>query len=444
MISLGCAKNLVDAEVMLGHLERAGCTLVQDAADAEVVIVNTCGFIGPARKESIDTILEIAEHKKDGSLKRLVVAGCMVQRYATELRESLPEVDAYLGLDELHKVGDAVGLGALKPSSPQAPKPRIPYGASLALYDHTSPRRRATAPWTGYLKIAEGCDHTCSFCAIPNFRGAFRSRSPESLVAEARAMAAGGVAELNLIAQDSSHYGRDLGDFDGLPHLLARLDAIDELRWIRVHYLYPNTVTERMIEAMAELPKVVPYVDMPLQHAHPETLKRMRRGGSSASHLRLLDRFRRAMPDAALRTTLIVGFPGESEEEFEELCGFVDAARFDHLGVFTYSHEEGTGAYGYADDVPEEVKLERHDRLMQLQQEIALERLEDQIGEKVEVLVEGTHPDTDLLLVGRMPTQAIEVDSQVLINDGVARPGTFVQVELTEVAGYDLVGAIVA
>ena len=256
-------------------------------------------------------------------------------------------------------------------------------------------------------------------------------------------MAAGGVAELNLIAQDSSHYGRDHGDFDGLANLLVELDRIEELHWIRVHYLYPNTVTDRMIAAMAGLPKVVPYVDMPLQHAHPEVLKRMRRGGSADSHLRLLERFRAAMPQAALRTTLIVGFPGETAEEFATLESFVREAGFDHLGVFTYSHEDGTSAAELADDVPEEVKAERRDRLMELQQEIALDHLEAKVGETVEVLVEGTHPDTDLLLVGRMATQAIEVDGQVLINEGSARPGLFLSVELTEVAGYDLVGRIV-
>lgn len=450
VISLGCAKNLVDTEVMLGHLERAGCSLVHDPEEADVIIVNTCGFIGPARQESIDTILDVAEHKKDGRLKRLVVAGCMVQRYAGELRESLPEVDAFIGLDELHKVTDVVAGAAswavrAESAVVESPSPTgsATLSPSMLLYDHTVPRRRATPPWTGYLKIAEGCDHTCSFCAIPGFRGRFRSRTIESLVAEARAMAAGGVAELNLIAQDSSHYGRDHGDFDGLANLLVELDRIEELHWIRVHYLYPNTVTDRMIAAMAGLPKVVPYVDMPLQHAHPEVLKRMRRGGSADSHLRLLERFRAAMPQAALRTTLIVGFPGETAEEFATLESFVREAGFDHLGVFTYSHEDGTSAAELADDVPEEVKAERRDRLMELQQEIALDHLEAKVGETVEVLVEGTHPDTDLLLVGRMATQAIEVDGQVLINEGSARPGLFLSVELTEVAGYDLVGRIV-
>lgn len=467
VISLGCAKNLVDTEVMLGHLERAGCTLVADPSDADVIVVNTCGFIGPARQESIDTILDVAEHKKSGTLKRLVVAGCMVQRYAGEMKESLPEVDAFIGLDELHRVSEAVTGGneglrawglevgggatvdadavvnarapqALKPPSPQASSP------SVFLYDHDSPRKRSTPPWTAYVKIAEGCDHTCSFCAIPSFRGAFRSRSPEDIVAEARTLARSGVVELNLISQDTTHYGRDRGDAHGLSKLLEQLNEIDELRWIRLHYLYPNTVNERFIETMARLDKVVPYVDMPLQHAHADTLRRMRRGGSAESHLRLLEKFRKAMPEAALRTTLIVGFPGESEAEFAELIDFVKEARFDHLGAFTYSHEEGTTATEYADDIAERVKEQRRAKLMKVQQPIAKKRLKARLGQTVEVLVEGTHPDTDMLLVGRMATQAIEVDGQVLINEGATRPGEIVQVELTEVAGYDLVGGIVA
>jgi ribosomal protein S12 methylthiotransferase len=448
VISLGCAKNLVDTEVMLGHLERAGCAFVDDAAEAEVIIVNTCSFIGPAREESIQTILEAAELKKSGRAKRLVVAGCMVQRYARELSESLPEVDAFIGLDELHRVVEAVSHSssvAEPPPSPLLGKEGGPGSrplASMYLYDHTAPRRRATPPWTAYVKIAEGCDHTCSFCPIPLFRGGFRSRDPQSVVAEARALAEAGVVEINLIAQDSSHYGRDRGDFDGLANLLADLNGVDGLRWIRLHYLYPNTVTDRLIAAMAELPKVVPYVDMPLQHAHPDLLQRMRRGGSGERHLQLLDRFRRAMPGAALRSTFIVGFPGETDAELESLKQFLAAAQFDHLGVFTYSHEESTAAGDLEDDVPEALKESRRDDIMELQQRIVARRLQEKVGCIEEVLVEGVHPETDLLLVGRMATQALDVDGQVLINDGVADAGAFVRVEITDVAGYDLVGAV--
>ena len=481
VISLGCAKNLVDTEVMLGHLDRAGCAFVERHDDADVILVNTCSFIGPAREESIQTILEAAELKKSGKLRRLVVAGCMVQRYAEELRDNLPEVDAFIGLDELHKVVEgAVGENRVtaersdrsatdrssaassaverpaveRPAESELPVLQIadapPTGPTATaswdratyLYSDATPRKLSTSPWTAYVKIAEGCDHTCSFCAIPSFRGLFRSREVDSIVREAESLARGGVREVNLIAQDSSHFGRDRGRREGLSELLVGLDGIEALRWIRVHYLYPNTVTPRLVETMARLPRVANYVDIPLQHAHPETLRRMRRGGSGDSHLELLGRFRAAMPDVALRSTFIVGFPGETEQEFAALMDFVAAVRFDHLGVFTYSHEDRTRAFELDDDVPEAVKQERHDRLMELQQRIVLERNESQVGRRVEVLCEGLHADTELLLVGRTAGQAPDVDGQILINDGNASAGEFVEVELTETAGYDLVGRI--
>jgi ribosomal protein S12 methylthiotransferase len=469
VISLGCSKNLVDTEIMLGHLDRAGCTFVQDADDADVLIVNTCGFIDAAREESIRTILDAAKLKTTGRLKRLVVAGCMVQRYRDEMTQELAgDVDAFVGLDELADIVEAAGASRPAPAPPirsdlpilVAPAGRTKESAqrlSRYLYDAETPRTLATPPWTAFVKIAEGCDHTCSFCAIPAFRGAFRSRPIDDIVDEARALAQAGVREINLIAQDSSHYGRDRGLTEGLPDLLARLDGVDDLRWIRVHYLYPNTVTDRLIEAMAAAARVAPYVDMPLQHAHAETLRRMRRGGSAASHAALLARFRAALPGAALRTTFIVGFPGETEAEFAELLAFVRAERFDHVGVFTYSHETSTTAFALSDDVPPEVKEDRRDRLMALQQELAFEAATRRIGESATVLVEGAHPDTDDLLVGRMATQAPDVDGQVLINDGFvvdadagdvrlaahARPGSFARVLFTETAGYDLVGRIV-
>jgi ribosomal protein S12 methylthiotransferase len=318
----------------------------------------------------------------------------------------------------------------------------VPDRLSRYLYDAATPRKLATAPWTAYVKIAEGCDHTCSFCAIPSFRGAFRSRTADDIVAEAEALAHRGVREINLIAQDSSHFGRDRNDADGLAGLLTRLDAVALLRWVRVHYLYPNTVTDRLIDTMARCSRVVKYVDMPLQHASADTLKRMRRGGSADSHLELLGRFRRAMPDAAMRSTFIVGFPGETESEFDELLAFVHAARFDHLGVFTYSHEEQTSAHRSDDGVPESVKEERRDRLMLAQQRIAFEKNEARIGTIADVLVEGAHPETEHLLVGRAAMQAPDVDGQILLNDGYADPGTFARVEFTETAGYDLVGRI--
>ena len=456
VVSLGCSKNLVDTEVMLGHLDGAGFTFVASPEEADVLVVNTCGFIDAAREESIRAILDAAALKKDGRLKRLVVAGCMVQRYRAELTAELAkDVDAFVGLDELDRiVGAAGGVKSDLRVLPQGTKAIEP---SRYLYDAATPRRRATAPWTAFVKIAEGCDHTCSFCAIPAFRGRFRSRPVEDIVAEAASLVRSGVREINLIAQDSSHYGRDREDREGLPGLLRALDGVDGLRWVRVHYLYPNTVTDRLVDTMAELPRVVPYVDMPLQHAHPETLRRMRRGGGAESHLALLDRFRKAMPEAALRSTFIVGFPGETEAEFEALLAFVEEARFDHLGVFTYSHEESTGAFALDDDVPAEIKTRRRDALMEAQQRIAFACNEAKVGATVEVLVEGSHEDTDDLLVGRMATQAPDVDGQVLINDGFvvddsaldprllphARPGAMARVLLTETAGYDLVGRIV-
>jgi ribosomal protein S12 methylthiotransferase len=441
VISLGCAKNLVDTEVMLGHLDRAGCEFVQDPEQAELMLVNTCSFIDAAREESIRTILEVAELKRTARLRRLVVAGCLVQRYREELARALPEVDAFVGLDELARVvREAASVHEpVEPApSPESPPPR----RSTYLYDHETPRRAAASGRSAYVKIAEGCDHTCAFCAIPSFRGAFRSRRPESVLLEARALAARGVREVNLIAQDSSHYGRDLGQTDGLAELLEQLDAIEALRWIRVHYLYPNTVTPRLIETMARARRVVPYVDLPLQHADPGVLARMRRGGSSASHLRLLERFRAAMPDVALRSTLIVGFPGETEHEFRALLDFVREARFRHLGVFTYSHEEDTPAVRLADDVPAEVKAQRRERLLACQQEIAFDYNEALVGRHVEVLVEGPHPETEHLLAARMASQAPDVDGQVLINDGSASPGEFATVEITETAAYDLVARV--
>jgi ribosomal protein S12 methylthiotransferase len=422
---------------MLGHLDLAGCEIVRDPADADVIIVNTCAFIEAAREESIETLLEAAELKKTGRLRRLVAAGCMVQRYPGDLRTSLPEVDSFISLDEIECVADAVSIQGDPPIQIERPT------RSTYLYDERTPRRLATPPWTAFLKIAEGCDHTCSFCAIPQFRGTFRSRRPEDIQNEALSLARRGVRELNLISQDSSDYGRDLGLQNGLASLLERLDAVPGIKWIRVHYLYPNTITQRLIDAMARLSRVVEYVDLPLQHAHRDTLNRMRRGGSGEGHLRLLDRFRSSMPDVAIRTTLIVGFPGETEREFGALLDFVREARFEHLGVFTYSHEERTAAGDTEDDVPVEIKDERRDRVMALQQQIALQSGRRLVGQRREVLVEGAHPETEHLLVGRMSTQAPDVDGQVLINDGLAPPGEFVTVEVNDVAGYDLVGRII-
>jgi ribosomal protein S12 methylthiotransferase len=371
--------------------------------------------------------------KKTGRPTRIVVAGCMAQRYREEMSREIPEVDAFLGLDELDTIVERSG------SSPAAAAPAQP---ASYLYDHDTPRLLATNPWTAYIKIAEGCDHSCSFCAIPAIRGKFRSRRPESILAEAESLAGGGVREIILIAQDSSQYGGDLKSRDGLATLLEGLNGIEGLRWIRLHYLYPHTVTEKLMRSMGRLPKVVKYVDIPLQHAARSVLKRMRRGGSFESNISLLERFRREIPGVALRSTFIVGFPGETEEEFATLLEFIGQARFDHMGLFAYSHEEQTEAHALRDDVPEDVKQERLERAMEHQREIAFAKSRSLLGSRVEVLVEGAHPDSDDLLVGRMSTQSPDVDGQVIINDGCAEPGSFAQVELTDTAGYDLVGRI--
>jgi ribosomal protein S12 methylthiotransferase len=421
-------------------------------------VVNTCGFIDAAREESVRTILEVAELKKSGRCRRLVVAGCMVQRYHRELAREIPEIDEFVGLDELEGiVGRVEGAppttsppGGLLPAHGSAAPETSPStatwiaGPSRKLYDAGAPRRLAGPPWTAYLKVAEGCDQSCSFCAIPAFRGAFRSRRLSDLRAEAEELAGRGVRELNLISQDTTSYGRDLGLEEGPALLLESLAEIEELRWIRLFYLYPNRVTDRLLEAMARLDRVVEYVDLPLQHAHREVLRRMRRGGSAGAHLRLLERFRRAMPEAALRTTFLVGFPGETEEEFSELLDFVREARFDAAGVFTYSHEEGTPAEALRDDVPRELKEERRDRLMTLQQEISTERNRARLGLRLEVLCEGVCEETEHLLQGRLRGQAPEVDGRVLINEGRAAAGEFVTVEITEAHPYDLVGRVVA
>jgi ribosomal protein S12 methylthiotransferase len=448
LVSLGCPKNTVDSEVMLGHLDRDGVEVTTEMGRADVIVVNTCGFVDAAKEESIATILEAACHKSQGSCRRLVVAGCMVQRYRQELEQEIPEIDAFVDLDGLEEVGTAVGLGdpperrlspvrlPLLPPEESAPVVR----PSTYLYEAETPRRRSGPPWTAYLKIAEGCDNPCSFCAIPQFRGAFRSRAPADIVREARHLAGEGVRELNLIAQDSTAYGHDLGLTDGPAHLLDRLSRIEGLRWIRLFYVYPNKVEDSLLEVMAARDSIARYIDIPLQHASRPVLARMRRGGSAVSHLQLLERIRRRVPDVAIRSTMIVGFPGETEDDFRQLCDFVSEARFDNLGTFTYSHEDGTGAHALDDDVPPRLKLERRDRLMELQQAIALQRNESKVGRVFTVLSEGSCPETEHLLQGRLEGQAPEVDGRVLINDGEAGPGRFVRVEIAEAHPYDLVG----
>ena len=436
MISLGCAKNLVDGEVMLGHLERAGATITADGAAADVVVVNTCGFIDDAKRESIDAILEVAQGKREGRVRRLVVAGCMAQAYARELAAEIPEIDVFVGLDELERVVEAA-RGELAGHLPDQ-------RGALRLYDHRQPRLLSTAGYA-YLKVAEGCDNPCAFCHIPAMRGSFRSRAPEDLLAEAQQLERQGVRELILIAQDTTRYGEDLGlGRGGLRVLVERLLEGTTLPWIRFLYAYPATLDEGLLELMAGNPRFLAYLDIPLQHASRRVLKAMKRGGDRRSSLELLAKARAAVPGIALRTTMIVGFPGEGEREFEELLEFVDEARFDHLGVFTYSWQEENPGAALGDPVPEEVKADRRDRLLAVQQAISLESNRRLIGRRLPALVAGRLPEMELLTEGRLQRQAPEIDGRLLINDGTAPAGSLVEVEITDAHPYDLVGRLVA
>lgn len=439
MLSLGCPKNLVDGEVMLGQLTEIGHQVVTRPDDADVLVVNTCAFIDSAKQESVDAILEMARHKDEGRAQRLVVTGCLTQRYDAELRQEIPEIDATLGTDQVSQIvraveGEATSLEDANGGGAEPP---------TWVYDHSAPRVLSTSPWLGYVKISEGCDYTCSFCIIPTLRGRHRSRGVEDIVAEVRDLAARGVREVVLVAQDSTRYGLDHGVRDGLAYLLRRLGRVDGIKWIRVMYAYPQTLTDPILDVMAEEEKVVNYVDIPLQHASTSVLKRMKRPTGRGHLLGMIERIRERLPGVAIRTSFIVGFPGETDDDYARLLEFVEEARFDNLGVFTYSDEEGTASYDLADRVPASVKKRRRSRLMSLQKGLSHERNRTRVGERVEVLVEGTHEDTDLLLRGRTAGQAPEIDGQVIINDGAVPAGSFVTVELTEAHPYDLVGRIV-
>jgi ribosomal protein S12 methylthiotransferase len=436
MISLGCAKNLVDGEVMLGHLQRAGATITADAGAADVVVVNTCGFIDDAKRESIEAILEVAEAKRRGVVRRLVVAGCMAQAYARELADEIGEIDAFVGLDELEQIVDAV-RGELEHHLPDQ-------RGALRLYDHRHPRLLSTSSYA-YLKVAEGCNNPCTFCHIPAMRGRFRSRSPDDLSAEAQGLDARGVRELVLIAQDTTRYGEDLGlGRTGLRRLVERLLAETSVPWIRFLYAYPATLDERLLDLMAAEPRFVSYLDIPLQHVNRGVLNAMKRGGDGRSYLGLIERARRAVDDIALRTTLIVGFPGEGEAEFRQLEEFVAAARFDHLGVFTYSWQQENPGADLGDPVPDEVKEERRARILELQQGISLDRNRTLIGRTLSAIVTGRLPEMELLTEGRLARQAPEIDGRLLVNDGTAPAGSMVEVEVTEAHPYDVVGRLVA
>ena len=461
-ISLGCPKNLVDSEVMIGLVQQAGHDVTTDASQAEVLVVNTCAFIDSAKQESVDAILEMAELKRTGKCQRLVVTGCLAERYREDLQAQIGEIDAVLGTGEVPAIVGAVTSTAkaqpgavpmtlFRKGSPALhSKATARAGLSAAgrvglpefLYDADTPRTLVTPRHFAYMKVAEGCDYACSFCIIPTLRGHYRSRTPESLVTEAKHLAAQGVRELILISQDTSFYGVDRGERGALARLLRHLNQVDGIEWIRLLYLYPTTIGTDVLDAMAECEKVCKYVDLPLQHAANSALKRMKRPGTGASYRRLLDRIRTRVPGVALRTTFIVGFPGETAAEFNELKTFVREMRFDHVGVFTYSHEEGTSAYGLKDNVPARTKAARRNSLMALQKRLVQQAQRRRKGERVRVLVDGPSPDHDLVLRGRLASQAPEIDSCVYLTDidpDTIRPGQFVDGTIVGARDYDLV-----
>ncbi len=467
-VSLGCPKNLVDSEVMMGMLAQAGAELIPRAEDADVIVVNTCSFIASAQQESVNTILEMARHKTGGRARKLIVAGCLVERFRGDIQKDIPEVDAVVGTGELEKILAAAGVApAPARTSPfniltsrpegdareaQGRFSRESWNGAIAdlpnyLYDEATPRVLATPGYTAYIKIAEGCDHPCTFCIIPQLRGKFRSRRFESVIAEAERLALSGVREITLIGQDTTCYGEDFGLKDGLALLLEKLAAIKDLRWIRFLYAYPNKVTGRLLETIASHEKICAYVDVPLQHASSSVLKRMKRGGGADVFLRSIEKMRRTIPDVTLRTSFIVGFPGETETEFEQLCEFVRQAEFDWMGVFGYSDQEGANAFALDEKLPNREIEQRRKHLMQIQRRISKKRKKALVGQELDLLLEGVSEESDLLLEGRTPMHAPEIDGKVFVNDvpeGLQPvPGEFYRCQITEAHDYDLVAKII-
>src|SRR5579871_2912453 len=439
-VSLGCPKNLVDSEVMMGILARAGYELTPKADEADVLVVNTCSFIEPAQQESVQSILEMAEHKKTGRAKKLIVAGCMVERYRNEIREQIPEVDAVIGTGEVEKI--LVACEGELFSSPDGANELPAY-----LYHDLTPRILTTPRHTAYIKINEGCDHPCTFCVIPQLRGKFRSRRFESVVSEAQNLAAAGVREISLIGQDTTYYGEDLGIRDGLPSLLARLAQIEELNWIRFLYCYPNRITPKLLDTIAAHPRLAKYLDVPLQHASRSVLARMKRGSNGDVFLKMLEKVRGTIADVSIRTSFIVGFPGETERDFRELCDFVRAAEFDWMGVFAYSDEDKSKSFACDNKVDAETIAHRRNTLMGIQKKISARKLKKQVGSEMEVMLEGPSKDTDLVWEARHQGMAPEIDGKVYITDfegvndaaDLPAPGTLATVEITETNDYDLI-----
>jgi ribosomal protein S12 methylthiotransferase len=484
-VSLGCPKNLVDSEVMMGLLQSGGAHITSRADEADIIVVNTCSFIDTAKQESVDTILEMAQHKVSGKAQKLVVAGCLVERYRNEIQKNIPEVDAVVGTGELENILAAAGItGPGSPSENNSPFVIINSAASASqslksgvrsrpegelresqgrfsraewdgaiaalpnyLYNETTPRLLATPKASAYIKIAEGCDHPCGFCIIPQLRGKFRSRHFESVIAEAVRLAAGGVREITLIGQDTTCYGEDLGLKDGLALLLQRLAQIDELRWVRFLYAYPNKITGKLLDTMAAHEKICSYIDVPLQHASSSVLKRMKRGAGAGIFLKSIEKMRRAIPGLTLRTSFIVGFPGETEQDFDELCEFAKAAQFDWLGVFSYSDEEGSQAYHLDNKVSEREIERRRKKLMQVQRQISKKKKAKLVGQQFDVLALGPSEDTELLWEGRTSMHAPEIDGKLFINDfgehELPKSGEFYRCEITEAYDYDLVARII-
>jgi len=467
-VSLGCPKNLVDSEVMMGLLARSGAELTRRAEDADVIVVNTCSFIESAQQESVNTILEMAAHKVRGKAKKLVVAGCLVERFRDQIRKDIPEVDAVVGTGELENILSAAGI---VPAAPATDSPFVilgsrPEGDARAaqgrfsrenwdgavsdlpnyLYDDATPRILATPHHMAYIKIAEGCDHPCTFCIIPQLRGQFRSRRFESVVAEAERLAKFGVREITLIGQDTTCYGEDFALKDGLALLLEKLAAIEDLRWVRFLYAYPNKITGKLLDTIATHEKVCSYMDVPLQHASASVLKRMKRGGGADVFLRSIEKMRRTIPDLTLRTSFIVGFPGETEKEFEELCDFVREAQFDWMGAFAYSDQEGARAFDLEKKLsPREIERRRK-HLMSIQRQISKKRKKKLVGREFDLLLEGESEESELLLEGRTAMHAPEIDGKVFVNDFpedlAPKPGEFYRCQITEAHDYDLVAKI--
>ena len=436
LISLGCSKNLVDSENILGLLENRGFVLVSGIEEAEVAIINTCGFIQSAVEESIDTILDVAAQKKKGILKKIFVLGCFVQRYGSKLPREIPEVDGWLGTGEIHRIADILDENS-------GSSPLFQIGRPKYLADHRTPRRQTTPFYSAYLKIAEGCSHRCTFCTIPSLRGPLRSRDSESIILEAEGMIERGVKEINLIAQDTTMYGRDVEGSLHLEDLLERLSQIPGVGWIRLLYSHPNRISGQLLDLLNGENGICPYLDLPLQHVNDNILKAMGRDMNSESPMSIIEKIRSRTSHLSLRTTLMVGFPGETDAMFEELYRFVETAAFDHLGTFIYSQEKGTPAARLVKRVEREVAEERLDAPMKLQAGISKEKNEMMVGKTVTILNEGVSPETDLLLTGRTQGMAPEVDGQVLINKGQGRVGEFVKVRITEAHAYDLVGEII-